>query len=86
MSKAFKNYYSILEIQPDATSFEIEQAYQRLATHWHPDRHRENRRHAEDKFNDINEAYENLSNRNSRLIYDGLLNKQYSLEDANETF
>ena len=37
-------------------------------------------------FHDIAEAYDVLSNRNSRSHYDELLIKQYSLEDANSTF
>ena len=41
-----RNYYQILEVAPTASSFEIEQAYQKLSTYWHPDRHRENRLNA----------------------------------------
>lgn len=37
-------------------------------------------------FQDIAEAYEVLSDRNKRAHYDELLNKKYSLEDANKTF
>ena len=37
---SFKNYYEILEIPQSASAFEIEQAYQKLATYWHPDRHK----------------------------------------------
>ena len=81
-----RNYYDILEISPSASSFEIEQAYQKLASFWHPDRHRENRKGAQEKFHDINEAYEHLSNRNSRQHYDNLLSQKFSIEDANHTF
>ena len=81
-----KNYYEILEVPNNASSFEIEQAYEKLSTYWHPDRHRENRVTAEKKFHDVAEAYDVLSNRNSRLHYDELLQKQYSLQDAHQTF
>ena len=40
----FKNYYEILQIPQTASAFEIEEAYQKLATLWHPDRDRDNRR------------------------------------------
>lgn len=86
MNTNFKNYYEILEVAPTASSFEIEQAYQKLATYWHPDRHKDNRRHAEIKFHDVNEAYEVLSNRNKRAHFDELYKKEYSMEDANKTF
>lgn len=82
----FKNYYEILEIPKTASSFEIQQAYQKLATYWHPDRHKESRMHAEKKFQDVNEAYEVLSNKNKRSHYDQILEKEYSMEDANQTF
>ena len=81
-----KNYYEILEIAPDATILDIERAYQKLSTQWHPDKHRENRGQAEKMFHDIAEAYDVLSNVNSRSTYDKLFRKQYSLEEANSTF
>lgn len=81
-----KNYYEVLEIPCDATIFDIENSYQKLASKWHPDKHKEDRRLAEKKFHDVSEAYETLSDRNSRGHYDELLQKQYSLEDANDTF
>jgi DnaJ-class molecular chaperone len=59
--------------------FEIENAYEKLAAKWHPDRHKEHRKTAESKFHDISEAFEVLSDRNKRAHYDELLIKQYSL-------
>lgn len=35
-----KNYYDILEIPTNATSFDIEKAYQKLSGQWHPDKHK----------------------------------------------
>ena len=82
----FKNYYEILELPQTASSFEVEQAYQKLSTYWHPDKHKENRSHAEKKFHDVAEAYDVLSNRNNRAHYDELLKKEYSMNDAHDTF
>ena len=53
MSKELKNYYEILEIPVDASTFDIEKAYQKLAAQWHPDKHKTDRRLAEKKFHDV---------------------------------
>jgi DnaJ-class molecular chaperone len=45
-----KNYYAILGVSENASLFEIESAYERLAAHWHPDKHKEHRKSAEIKF------------------------------------
>lgn len=84
--QSFKNYYAILEIPENACLFEIENAYEKLAAKWHPDKHKEHRKSAEAKFHDIAEAFEVLSDRNKRQQYDNLLMQQYSLEDAHSTF
>ena len=86
MNKELKNYYAILGLTENASLFEIESAYERLASKWHPDKHKEHRKTAEAKFQEIAEAFEVLSDRNKRAQYDELLNKHYSLEDANSTF
>ena len=52
-----KNYYDILQIPQNASTYEIEQAYQKLSGVWHPDRHKTHRRSAQVKFHDICEAY-----------------------------
>jgi curved DNA-binding protein CbpA len=46
----FKNYYQILELNSNATTPEIEKAYQKLSLRWHPDKHRTDRKLAERKF------------------------------------
>lgn len=81
-----KNYYAILGLTENASLFEIESAYEKLAARWHPDKHKEHRKSAEAKFQEIAEAYEVLSDRNKRSHYDELLTKAYSLQDANSTF
>ena len=47
MSKQpLKNYYSILGIPENASLFEIESAYEKLAAKWHPDKNKEHRKSA----------------------------------------
>ena len=38
-----KNYYDILGVSPDATTIDIEKAYQKMSTQWHPDKQKQNR-------------------------------------------
>lgn len=65
----FRNYYDILGVARDATVDEIKQAYRRLARQFHPDMNPGNKQ-AEEKFKDINEAYEVLSDLTKRAQYD----------------
>ena len=66
--------------------FEIENAFEKLATKWHPDRHKEHRKTAEARFHDIAEAFDVLSDHNKRAHYDEMLHREYSLTDAQSTF
>lgn len=54
-----KNYYDILQVPPDADGHQIRQAYRQLSMQFHPDRHGGSR-YFEEKFKQINEAYEVL--------------------------
>lgn len=63
------SYYELLEIQTNADKETIKKAYRRLALKYHPDRNQGDAE-AEAKFKLINEAYEVLSNDESRAIYD----------------
>ncbi len=65
----FKDYYKILEVEPNATAEQIKKSYRRLAMTYHPDRNPDNPE-AEDKFKDISEAYEVLSNAEKRKKFD----------------
>jgi DnaJ homolog subfamily A member 2 len=62
--------YNILEIEPNSTESEIKKAYRKMATIWHPDKHKTNKEIATEKFKEINEAYEVLSNKDKRKLYD----------------
>ncbi|PSB27025.1 DnaJ C-terminal domain-containing protein [Stenomitos frigidus] len=65
----FRNYYDILGVARDATVDEIKKAFRRLARQFHPDLNPGDKQ-AEDKFKDINEAYEVLSDPTKRAQYD----------------
>ena len=63
-----KSLYDTLGVSKDASSEEIKKAYRRLARKYHPDINKE--AGAEDKFKEINAAYEILSDENKRKQYD----------------
>lgn len=66
-----KNYYEILEVSENASDEIIEKAYKTLAKKYHPDiNSQSNFRFAENKFKELTEAYEVLSNRELRAQYD----------------
>jgi DnaJ-class molecular chaperone len=64
-----KDYYKILNIQKDASSQQIKEAYRELAFKYHPDRNRDNPENIE-KMKLVNEAYAVLSNSSKRKEYD----------------
>ena len=64
-----KDYYKILEISINATNDDIKKAFRSLAKKYHPDRN-VNDKNALRKFQEVNEAYEVLSNEDSRKEYD----------------
>lgn len=64
------NYYSILQIEEDASQEEIKQAYHRLARLFHPDNYNGSKELVEDQMARINEAYNVLSDKKKREIYD----------------
>lgn len=67
-----KDYYKILGVSSDATLEEIKTAYRELAKKYHPDKHFQNPlgELAEEKFKEIKEAYEVLSDKAKRAEYD----------------
>ncbi|MBR2455918.1 MAG: DnaJ domain-containing protein [Bacteroidaceae bacterium] len=66
---AFIDYYKILGISKDATQEDIKKAYRKLARKYHPDLNKNNP-NAQEKFQEINEANEVLSNPEKRKRYD----------------
>jgi molecular chaperone DnaJ len=64
-----RDYYEVLGIPRSATSEEIKKAYRRLARTHHPDVNRHDEE-AEERFKEINEAYEVLSDNQKRGVYD----------------
>lgn len=67
----YKDYYKILEVDKHADEKEIKQAYRRLARKYHPDVNPNNRA-AQERFKEINEAYQVLSDPDKRRKYDAL--------------
>jgi len=66
-----KDYYKILGVSENATDAEIKKAYRNLAKQYHPDSHPGDKA-AEEKFKDIAEAYDVLSDKEKRAKYDQL--------------
>lgn len=64
----FKDYYDVLGVKPDVSAADIKSAYRKLARKYHPDRNKE--ADAEDRFKEVNEAYEVLKDTEKRRAYD----------------
>ncbi len=66
---ANKDYYEILGIDKDASEEDIKKAFKKAALKYHPDRNPDNKE-AEEKFKELNEAYQVLSDSEKRQRYD----------------
>ena len=64
-----RDYYEVLGVSRSATDEELKKAYRQLARKYHPDLHPDDPT-CEDKFKEITEAYEVLSNQEKRQMYD----------------
>ncbi len=64
-----KDYYDILEVKRDASASEIKKAYRKLALKHHPDKNQGDK-DSEEKFKELTQAYEVLSDEEKRAAYD----------------
>ena len=71
MPVQYKDYYKILGVSRTATETEIKKAFRKLAREYHPDVAK-NKKQAEEKFKELNEAYEVLGDPAKRKKYDEL--------------
>ena len=78
MAKA--DYYDTLGVSRDASSAQIKKAYKKLAMKYHPDRNAGDKK-SEEKFKELSEAYEVLSDSSKRQTYD-----QFGHEGMNSRF
>ena len=70
MSVQAADPYLVLELRRDASSDQIQRAYRKLAMRWHPDRNSTNIDTATERFSNVNESYDVLTNRKLRAILD----------------
>ncbi len=68
----YKDYYHILGVPKNAAEKDIKSTYRKLARKWHPDANPDNQKEAEEKFKEIQEAYEVLGDSDKRRKYDML--------------
>jgi curved DNA-binding protein len=66
----YKDYYAILGLERGASDADIKKAYRKLARKYHPDVSKE--KNAEERFKEVNEAYQTLSDAEKRAAYDQL--------------
>ena len=78
---ANKDYYEILGVDKNVSDEEKKKAYRKLAKKYHPDANPDNKKEAEAKFKEVNEAYEVLSNPEKRKMYD-----QFGTADPSQGF
>ena len=65
-----RDYYEVLGVNKNATDEELKTAFRKLAKKYHPDANLDNKEEAEKNFKEVNEAYEVLSDKQKRQMYD----------------
>ena len=77
----YKDYYKVLGVDKNATPDDIKRAYRKLAKRYHPDKNSGDKQ-AEEKFKEINEANEVLSDSEKKARYDQISNSYSSWQRA----
>ena len=87
-----RDYYEVLGVTKKASENEIKKAYRKLAKELHPDVN-PNNKEAEDKFKEVSEAYEHLSDKDKKAHYDQFGHQQqggrrggFNMHDMGEVF
>ena len=83
----FKKYYDILELPDNSSDNDVKRAYRKLAVKYHPDKNPDNRETAEEKFKQVAEAYEILTNKDkykSKMMFE--TNQFNNFVDPDELF
>ena len=75
-----RDYYEVLGVQKGASDDEIKKAYKKLARKYHPDLNRDDPKTAEEKFKELNEAYDVLKDPQKKAAYDQFGHSSYDLE------
>lgn len=70
------DYYQVLGVSKNSSKQEVKSAYRKLALKWHPDKNKE--KGAEQKFKEINQAYETLSDPKKKDMYDQVGHSAYA--------
>lgn len=73
-----RDYYDVLGLKKDCSGDDIKKAFRKLAVKHHPDKNPDNKEEATEKFKELSEAYEILSDEDKRKKYD-----KYGFEGAN---
>ena len=79
-------YYKVLGINHNASEEEIKKAYKKLALKYHPDRNIENKEEAANKFKEISEAYEILTNKDKQNSIPLSFNQSHRNSNLHEIF
>ena len=82
----WKDYYQILQVHPLAEAEIITAAYRKLADKYHPDHNPGNEQWANDKFKQINNAYEIIGNNEKRKLYHSAYLQRTGFNSSNSAF